>query len=95
MPWRSNLKLSNFSSVFVVLRCRPVLVMFVWRKDQIDLKKLMGLKLWHPEWDLCDYLVRTQNNIKECMCLLIFGGSRRVVREWGEMKSPKMGRDSS
>jgi hypothetical protein len=61
MSWRSNLKLSNFSSVFVVLRCRPVLVMFVWRKDQIDLTQLMGLKLWHLEWDLCDYLVRTQN----------------------------------
>jgi hypothetical protein len=34
--------------------------MFVWRKDQIDLTKLMGLKLWHPEWDLCIYLVRIQ-----------------------------------
>jgi hypothetical protein len=20
----------------------------------------MGFKLWHPEWDLCDYLVRIQ-----------------------------------
>jgi hypothetical protein len=43
MPWMSNLKLLNSSSV---------LVMFVWWKDQIDLTKLMGLKLRYPEWDL-------------------------------------------
>jgi hypothetical protein len=41
--------------------------MFAWRKDQIDLKKLMGLKLWHPEWDLCDYL--------RLSCLLVDGSS--------------------